>query len=211
MSDTPPRRNKKIRLLTVEAFDGLLTSLDDNREQASVKYEELRQSLIAFFATRGVADPNELADETMNRVAYRLAEGQVIQSENPAYYFLAVARNVWREQMARPYQNVSLTEFPTDLPSPIISPEALLLEFERQSESEQRLDCLAHCLAELPTTDRELLLEYHQGRGQANSRNRQAMAQRSGVTLGSLRNRVSRIRDRLTKCVQQCSNSSDNI
>ncbi len=205
MSDTPPaRRHKKHRLLTVEVFDGLLDRLDTDREQASLKYEELRLSLIAFFATRGVIDPHELTDETLNRVAYRLAEGQVIQSENPVYYCLAVARNVWREQRAHPYKTISLTEFPLDLPAQIVSPEALLLEFEQRLQTEQKFNCLAHCIAQLSATDRELLTEYHQGQGQSNSQKRQAMAQRFGVTLGSLRNRISRIRDRLTKCAQDC-------
>lgn len=195
----------------MEAFDGLLVRLDADRDQASLKYEELRLSLITYFATRGATDPNELADETLNRVAYRLAEGQVIMVDNPIYYALAVARNVWREHLAQPYKMVSLTAF-TDAPQvQVISPEDLLLEFERQLRTEQKYDCFMHCLARLSETDHALLIEYHQGKGQSNSKNRQAMAQRFGLTLGSLRNRISRIRDRLSKCLQNCMENENKV
>lgn len=200
----PVRQNKKHRLLTAEAFAKLLACLDADREQAASRYEHLRLSLISYFSVRGAIDPNELADDTLNRVAYRLAEGQVIQANDPIYYTLAVARNVWREQLALPYKNVPLTDLTAEVPSQIVSPEALLLEFEQRLQTEQKFDCLAHCIAQLSATDRDLLTEYHQGRGHANSQNRQAMAQRFGVTLGSLRNRIGRIRDRVSKCMQAC-------
>ncbi|MBL8208608.1 MAG: sigma-70 family RNA polymerase sigma factor [Blastocatellia bacterium] len=212
MSETPSvRRNKKQRLLTVEVFDGLLVRLDADRDQASIKYEELRLSLITYFATRGAADPNELADETLNRVAYRLAEGQVIMVNNPIYYALAVARNIWREQLAQPFKTVSLTTF-TDAPQvQVVSPEDLLLEFEQRLRTDQKYDCFRHCLAQLSETDHVLLIEYYQGKGQANSKNRQALAQRFGLTLGSLRNRISRIRDRLSNCLQNCLENENKV
>ncbi len=185
--------------------------LNADRNQAAIKYEELRLSLIAFFAMRGAVDPNELADETLNRVAYRLAEGQVITTNNPAYYFLAVARNVWREQLALPHKIVMLPEFSDELPALTVSPEELLLEVEQRSRTEQQFDCFMNCLARLSETDRSLLREYHQGQGQANSKNRQALAQRVGVTLGSLRNRLSRIRDRVATCTQNCLHHKDSV
>lgn len=212
MSDTSfTGRQKKQRLLTVEAFDLLLACLHADREQASIKYEELRVSLMTYFAVQGAPDPSVLADETLNRVAYRLAEGQVIQAENPAYYFLGVARNVWREQLAQPYRLVSLTDQSVEESVQIVSPEELLLEFEQRLQAEQEHDCFTRCLESLPEVDRALLIEYHQGQGRANSQNRQAMSRRFGITLGSLRNRVSRIRDRMAKCIQDCSASEDQV
>ena len=211
MSNTAPvRRNKKNRVLTAEVFDTLLDCLGEDRHQAALKYEELHRSLIGFFAMRGVVDPEELADETLNRVAHRLAEGQVIKASNPASYVLAVARNIYREQLARPFKLITLTEFPHELPSQMVSPEYLLIETEQRSRNEEQLDCLTHCLAHLSETDRSTLTEYHQGKGQTNIKNRQAMAQRFGVTLGSLRNRISRIRDRVANCTQECVNNNKN-
>lgn len=213
MSETTSvRPNKKQRVLTGEAFDGLLDYLAPNqREEAARKYEELRLSLLTYFATRGAADPDELADESLNRVAYRLAEGEIIRAPNPIYYVLAVARNVWREQLAQPQKLVSFADLPQELAVPIASPEELLLEFEQRLQAEQKYDCFAQCLAVLAETDRTLLTEYHQGRGRAQSQQRQAMAKQFGVTLGSLRNRVSRIRERLATCVQECMEQETKV
>ncbi len=212
MSDFPStRRNKKNRVLTVEAFDGLLGCLGADRDQAAIKYEELRLALMTFFAVRGATDPDELADETLNRVAYRLAEGQLITSGHPIYYFLGVARNVWREHLVHPHKTISFTAFSPDLTFQAVSPEELLLEFEQRLRAEEKFDCFTNCMAKLSETDRTLLTEYHQGKGQANSKNRQAMAQRFAVTLGSLRNRISRIRDRLATCTQECLNNEDRL
>ena len=212
MSDSlSTKRNKKNRTLTVEIFDGLLDCLDADREQAAIKYEELRLSLHTFFAVRGAADPNALTDETLNRVAYRLAEGQVITTNQPIYYALAVARNVWREQLAQPYKTISLTEFPPDLPFQAVSPEVLWVEFEQRLRTEEKFHCFTNCIASLSKTDQALLREYHQDTNQANSKKRQAMAQRLGVTLGSLRNRISRIRDRVLNCTQECLKNKNEL
>ena len=107
---TTTMRGKKLRTHTPEAFARLLACLDAAPDQAAAKYEELRQSLVTFFAFRNVADPEDLADETLNRVAYRLSEGQEITTGNPSYYFYAVARNVWRETLAHHHTTVPFSE-----------------------------------------------------------------------------------------------------
>ncbi|MFL6230009.1 MAG: hypothetical protein ACJ741_14655, partial [Pyrinomonadaceae bacterium] len=60
--------------LTRDAFEGLLTWLDSDREQAGKKYEDIRSSLIKIFTWRGVAEAEELADETINRVARKVKD-----------------------------------------------------------------------------------------------------------------------------------------
>jgi hypothetical protein len=103
---------RKDRTLTANAFALLLHCLDADREQAAVKYEEARQSLITFFAFRNVSNPSAMADETFNRVACRLAEGQQITTPNPLHYFYAVARNVWRESLTHSTRQVPFTDPP---------------------------------------------------------------------------------------------------
>src|SRR5262245_65972612 len=87
--------------LTPASFDSLLAQLGPDRESAARAYLELRRALFIFFATRGAASPDEMADETINRVARRLSEGERITTENPSNYFYGVARNVWREKIGR--------------------------------------------------------------------------------------------------------------
>src|SRR5215216_8153127 len=76
--------------LTQEAFDKLLTALGEDQESAAEKYLEIRSNLVRFFEWRGCPFPEDHADETINRVARRLFEGE--QIENPSGYCMGVAR-----------------------------------------------------------------------------------------------------------------------
>jgi len=76
--------------LTQEAFDTLLLSLGDDRDSGGKKYLEIRNNLTRFFEWRGCPFPEDHADETINRIAKRVAEGEQIQ--NPAGYAMGVAR-----------------------------------------------------------------------------------------------------------------------
>jgi DNA-directed RNA polymerase specialized sigma24 family protein len=201
---SPLTGGKKNRILTPDAFQKLLACLSADPAQAAAKYEDLRQSLITFFAFRQVEDPHALADETFNRVAFRLSEGQEITTNNPAYYFYAVARNVWREQLAQPHTKVLLSDAMATSAARAPSVEDLRLKIEEQVVSEQRLQCLEQCLAKLPIEDNTILLEYHRGQGRTKIERRQALADRLGITIRSLRNRACRIRERLADCIQNC-------
>ena len=64
---------KKDWILTPEAFARLLAALDPDRERAGLRYENIRRKLIEFFEARGSNSPADNADETINRVARRLA------------------------------------------------------------------------------------------------------------------------------------------
>ena len=83
--------------LTRESFDILLAQLDPDRERAGERYETIRRKLIRLFEWRGCAAPEELADETINRVARRMAEGVELHSADPYGYFCAVAHLVFKE------------------------------------------------------------------------------------------------------------------
>ena len=87
-SSTPALRQKWT--LTQDAFDRLLVAFDADRESAGKKYLELRGNLIRLFEWRGCPFPEEHADETVNRVARKLGEGELIRE--PAQYAIGVAR-----------------------------------------------------------------------------------------------------------------------
>ena len=92
---------KKDWVLTKEALDKLLACLDQNREQAASRYEIIRRKLMKYFECRGCCSPEDLADETINRVARRIYEGKEIWTSEPANYFYGVARNVLKEYRGR--------------------------------------------------------------------------------------------------------------
>src|SRR5262245_59386893 len=85
--------------LTQEAFDRLLTWLNPNKEQAAREYEQIRRHLIKIFICRGCTCPEDLADETINRVARRLQEIAATYAGNPHAYFCGVARNIYLEYL----------------------------------------------------------------------------------------------------------------
>ena len=188
---------KKVWTLTREAFDLLLASLDADRELAAHKYELIRAKLLKYFECRGCPSPEDLADDTINRVARRLYEGRQIWTAEPASYFYGVARNVLREYWVSPEREFTTLE---SLPSPVHPYTGALRQQEverEQSRVECRLDWLVACLSQLPAESRELILDYYQGERAERIRHRKQMAERLGIPQNALRIRVHRIRERL--------------
>ena len=180
--------------LTHEEFEALLAQLDPDREKAGEIYETIRRRLIRLYEWRGCDRPEDLADETINRVARRLAEGVTFQSSDPYGYFCGVAHMVHKEFLRRSSREHLALES-GEWPPPIYVPE-------EEEPSDRRLECLRHCLAKVPSDQRDLLLRYHQGEN--NIRNRKTMASELGVPLNALRIRVHRVRRKVEDCVHEC-------
>src|SRR5262249_43930430 len=83
--------------LTQEAFDALLLALDRDRRAASERYERLHRLLVDFFSWEGATSPEDLADETLNRLAKRISSGVNIEDINR--YTYGVAKLVFRESL----------------------------------------------------------------------------------------------------------------
>lgn len=165
--------------LSREALDLLLAALNPDREAASREYEALRRRLIDLFTWERCSDAAHLADETLNRLARRVAEGEPIA--NPSRYAHGIARLVMHEA-ARDVQKktAALRELGS---SPKSTPE-----------DPAALDGLHRCLAELPAEQRDLIERYYAG-------DRARLAESLGINVNTLRNRALRIRERLFACV----------
>src|ERR1017187_9272095 len=57
-----------------EAWDRFLTLFNSDRDLAAVEYEKVRQTLLGFFRSRGCWDPEQCADETVDRTVRRIDE-----------------------------------------------------------------------------------------------------------------------------------------
>lgn len=188
---TQPARSKWT--LTQEAFDRLLSVLGPDRESAGEKYLELRSNLLRFFEWRGCPFPEEHADETINRVAKRVAEGEVIQ--NPSGYLYGVARLLLLEihkERAREHRALGELSF---------SQSSASYRFE---ELEPRVECLRRCLTTLSDENRELILLYYQGEKGPKIENRKRLSERLNLSLNTLRMRALRLREKLQACVADC-------
>jgi DNA-directed RNA polymerase specialized sigma24 family protein len=198
---------KKDWALTQSAFDLLLTRLDRDPHDAARQYEGLRRRLITFVQCRGGAFPEDLADETINRVARRLVEGTEIHSPHPADYFYGVARRVLSEHWHSPdAASVALDDLP---PAHLTEPAA---PWEARAERDQRehsLTCLERCLENLSSDERELITGYYQGETAVKIGNRKLLATRLGIAINALRIRALRIREKLQACVEGCLQSNE--
>jgi RNA polymerase sigma factor (sigma-70 family) len=194
----------KTSFLTHDSFHALLAHFDADRDRAAEEYELARAQLASLFRYRGCAVPFELADETINRVARKLAEGVVVPRDELLNYFYGVARNVLREYLRKPEMAASPVD---DLP-PSLHPSEDPEEAERIRDevdlSEARLRCLEGCLDRLPAETRRLVVSYYEGKEAAKIRNRRQLAEELGVSANSLRIRVHRIREKLEACVSEC-------
>src|SRR6476660_2197019 len=92
---------RKNWVMSQEMFEALLDWLDSDREQAAIKYEEIRTKLIKFFYATSQSEAEALADETINRVARRLNEVKDQVYGERARYFYGVARKVQLEYQRR--------------------------------------------------------------------------------------------------------------
>lgn len=171
-------------------FEGLLVWLDADRQRAGEKYEKIRKRLIQIFCARGCPVPEELADETIDRVAKK-ANSLIAQYDGePALYFYAVAKKVFLEFTRRPKSE--------ELPPTISAPQG------PDERTEEYQSCLDRCLQNLDEQQRELIIGYYTGDRQEKIDGRRKLQIRLGVTSETLRVRALRIRQSLQKCVIRC-------
>ena len=178
--------------LTEEAFDSLLASLGKDRESAGEHYLETRAKLVRFFEWRGCPFPEDHADETINRVARRLVEGEKIL--NPAGYYFGVARMLVLEINK---ESIRQQQALRELPGSTITSD-------QSDESEPRIDRLRQCLQRLSPDSRELILQYYHGEKSVKLDCRKKLAERFGVPINTLRMRALRIRENLQRCFENC-------
>ena len=177
---------RKDWFLSQEAFDALLKWLDPDREQAAMKYEEIRKRLIKIFTGRDCVEAEDLADETLNRVVSKLDElGTEFEGDRGRYFF-GVANKVYLEYKRR--------KLPQSSPSPPPDSNQIELEFR----------CMEHCIETLSEENKYLLLQYYGAEGRAKVEQRKRLAEQLKIAPNALRIRAYRIRVGLQECMAKC-------
>jgi RNA polymerase sigma factor (sigma-70 family) len=145
------------------------------------------------FEWRGCSTPDEYADETINRCAKKIDEGEAIREMGT--YAIGVARMVLREmardrsRQARPLEE---------------APEPSVMPAEPDARPESRLECLRNCLGQLSPDTRDLILHYYQGDKGNKIKSRKSLTERLGIPANTLRMRALRVRERLQLCMEAC-------
>lgn len=172
-------------------FDRLLTWLDPDPDRAGEVYEQVRWRLIAILAARRCSIPEELADETIDRVARRVVDLETNYVGDKSIYFLGVMNNVHHEYLRRP-----------------ALPRVVETHDDCQP-AEQTYVCLDRCLEKLAPHARQIIEQYYALEKREKITLRKRIAAKLGISSSNLRLRALRIRAKLQTCIQQCLELSD--
>lgn len=188
---------KNVSDLGQTEFDALLGLLSGDRNEAGLKYEQLREGLLRYFIFKGCSDPPRLVDETFDRVAAKVDTFDPQISLRPDRFFYGFAAHIVKED-----QRKAVREQPLEENEPFIQAELP----EPQTDGPD-LDCLNTCLNQLDPADKKLVLEYHSISGKSKSAVRQEMFDRLNLTSSAFYTKISRVKAKLRKCVAECKQS----
>lgn len=190
-ADDAAAENPPPAVAVSESFQILLGRLAGSGAGA-LGYERLRMRLVAFFRLHFPAQAEDLADQALDRLARRLADGTSVDS--PESYALGIARLLVLEEHSRQRKEQRVA---------IEAAREVELS-RRDAEPDPAVPALRLCLESLDLETATFILDYYTADGGANRiERRQRLAEMSGVTLNALRNRALRIRMALEKCVRQ--------
>ncbi len=176
--------------LTEAALNKLLEQLHPERSEAGERYERIRRKLVQFFRWERAEFPEEHADETLNRVARKLAASEPIVDVER--YIYGVARMILHEVDQQRRRHKAAIQEMKHAPAAKGDVEEVALA-----------SVLWDCLLSLPQQARTFILRYYEGDKQARIRNRRAMSEEQAIPLNALRNRALRLRERLEECVEK--------
>jgi len=163
----------------------------------------MRRRLVQYFQRKRCLTPDDLADDTLNRVARRLEEAGDIVDMPPARYCYIVAKFVLLEHFRQPDQHHGPQATTTER-----RPDGAA----SQSDAERRerlLECLDRCLGALEKDDAALILDYYRGEQRAKIEQRRRLAAERDLTANALTIRASRLRDKLEACITACRADRD--
>ena len=167
-----------------EDFERLLGFLAPDRDAAAERFVTVWRNLARMFASRRCHEAEDLADETMFRVARKTRTLKKFVGDF-ALYIYRVGRFIYREWLRR---NRPLPEPPPPPPPP----------------DEEALACLDECLERLRGDDREIAVEYYRHSGRERINNRKRLAEKFGPSANALRIRALKLRALLKECVEEC-------
>jgi DNA-directed RNA polymerase specialized sigma24 family protein len=177
-------------------FDKFLVLLDADREQAGVKYENLRQRLIKFFEWRNCEMPEELTDIVFDRVLKKIDEGEQIQQVTA--YSATIAQFVFKEYLrSNERQNQLIEDAPEVLNIKVQEPFANDFTLTRQN-------CFDKCLSEFDAENRKFIIAYYDTDEKTMINSRKKLAEEMSSSLNTIRIKACRLKAKLENCTKEC-------
>ena len=190
--------------LSKDALRRLLNWLDGGANSDGHAYVEMRRRLRDYFGRKNCRTADDLADETLTRVARRLEEEGITTAETPARYCYIVARFVFLEYLREAKAHPIVTQVSGDVAPQPSAPSASDAA-EAEGRREMLHDCLQKCLQGLDPLNRRIITRYYIGSARVKIDNRRELADSLGLSLNALTIRACRIRTRLEACVRRCA------
>jgi DNA-directed RNA polymerase specialized sigma24 family protein len=180
-----------------------LAWLDDGGNSGGEAYLQMRRRLVLYFQRKRCLAPDDLADDTLNRVMRRLEEEGGIIDAPPARYCYIVAKFVLLEHLRDPDARRTTADADgTRAWSAVATPA-------HPTHDEPSLQCLDRCLGALPDDDRALIVDYYRHEQGTRIERRRELAASLRLTANALAIRASRIRDKLQRCVDACRSARE--
>jgi DNA-directed RNA polymerase specialized sigma24 family protein len=204
MDSQVKKQLKKDWVLTAEAFDKLLLNLDENRENASLIYEDIRKRLIRQLTAGRSLFAEEQADEVFNRIARKIFEEDfVLDRENPYPYFHQVARYVLLEYQRQSRRKILGLDDLSTGEEPSYNVAEMLEKAYEKFRTELGLNALRHCREQLDTQEVVMLDKYNAALGKDKKQRHQQLAINLGKSQNALKISVSRARNKLIECAKK--------
>lgn len=181
-----------------EDLNGLFGYFSSDAEEAGKKYTDIRDGLIRYFTWRGAVDVEYLADETISRVAAKVALIEPDEKFDLKAYFYSFAANVYLEEVRERKRLVYDYE----------GLETIAVENEYE-KNEPGAVCLEKCLSEHSQRERSLIVQYYGFERNERAEERRKLAVELEVNMTQLHTRVSRIKKILRDCVLNCLNGKN--
>jgi DNA-directed RNA polymerase specialized sigma24 family protein len=194
---------KKDWTLKPEAFRQLLSWLDGGSDSGGETYVEVRRRLRSYFERKNCLSCDELADETLNRIARKLEEKGSITDVSALHYCYIVAKFVFLESL-RQTRRVQADTTELQSSDSETTPFSGVSEIAPDEPREKIHGCLEKCLKRLTKEERELILEYYRGQQRTKIEHRSELAASLGLSKNALSIRACRIRNKLEACVTAC-------
>ena len=222
------------------AFETLLWLLDAETSKAEKAYQVLFSRLVEYFRSNRFDDPEDLAVETLERVAkivYLKLTGLQLHQLDDLWVRHEVPRGIApelyeteRERLTGvallTARRIAIDAARRSAPALLDHRNEALSEFGRNTFEEEvieeltnegQVQLLYRILADLPTDDRRLILSYYNAHaGEAQSRQdlakkRRDLAKELGITPIKLSSRVSSIRDQIRSKIKRAERPSGAV
>jgi DNA-directed RNA polymerase specialized sigma24 family protein len=178
-----------------DPFTALLAFLcPEDPDEANRHYLRLHQRLAGYFRLRGMSDPVNDAEETLERAGQKILNKVPIPDIDK--FCMGIARNIVLERLREKKRE-----------------ESAFLQFFNHSQDDTTevlvdriMNLMKPCFEQLPSDDRDLLHSYCKVPvGQTQAEHRRRLAKNLKSTIAALRIRVTRLRRGLEDCVKALS------